>query len=58
MSVFDSLLHGLEDGDERRTRELIADSVLTDREGVRAGRNPERSVDTGGRPRRSSNKPR
>jgi hypothetical protein len=53
VSVFDSLLHGLDDGDQRRTRELIADSVSADREGVLAGLSPERAVDTGGRRRRS-----
>ncbi|ONH25363.1 hypothetical protein [Pseudofrankia asymbiotica] len=52
MSVFDSLLNGLDDGTQRRTRELITESVTADREGVLAGLNPERRVDTGGRERR------
>jgi hypothetical protein len=52
VSVFDSLLNGLDDGTQQRTRDLIADSVNADRAGVLAGHNPERSVDTGGRARR------
>ncbi|MCM3883704.1 hypothetical protein [Frankia sp. R82] len=53
MSVFDSLLTGLDDQDQDRTRELIADSVAADRAGAEAGRPPERLVDSGNRRRRS-----
>ncbi|MCK9898222.1 hypothetical protein [Frankia sp. AgB32] len=53
MSVFDSLLTGLDNKDQNRTRELIADSVATDRADAVAGRQPERLVDSGNRRRRS-----
>ncbi|CAO5235832.1 hypothetical protein [Frankia sp. AgKG'84/4] len=53
MSVFDSLLTGLDNKDQHRTRELIADSVATDRADAVAGRQPERLVDSGNRRRRS-----
>jgi hypothetical protein len=54
VSVFDSLLTGLDDQVRNRTRELIADSVAGDRADAIAGRQPERLVDSGSRRRRSS----
>ncbi|SNQ49342.1 conserved hypothetical protein [Frankia canadensis] len=53
MSVFDSLLHGLDNQEQNRTRELIADSVEADRADAIAGRQPDRLVDSGNRRRRS-----
>ncbi|EIV92342.1 hypothetical protein [Frankia sp. QA3] len=53
MTMFDSLLHGLDDQDRDRTRELIADSVASDRADALAGKAPDRLVDSGSRRRRS-----
>jgi hypothetical protein len=53
MSVFDSLLHGLEERDRDRAETLIADSVAADRAEALAGGQPHQSVDMGSRPRRS-----
>ena len=53
VSVFDSLLHGLDNQEQNRTRELIANSVAADRADAIAGRRPDRLVDSGNRRRRS-----
>ncbi len=53
VTMFDSLLHGLDDQEQDRTRELIADSVATDRADALAGKAPDRLVDSGSRRRRS-----
>jgi len=52
MSVFDSLLHGLDDRDSDRTQDLIATGIAADRAEARAGRQPNPAVDVGSRQRR------